>query len=176
MKYVVIAVTVLLLLSTGAYALYFYSMRNAQMGEVACTLEAKQCPDGSYVGRVGPNCEFAACPTVDTHTPGEEEVSVQLNQSKSAYGVTLTPIAVLEDSRCPSDVTCVWEGRIRLQVRIQSGLGTATSIFSLGDTITTEAEAITLIEVRPYQRSDRAITDDEYEFIFLVKKRAPLKG
>jgi hypothetical protein len=28
---------------------------------VACTMEAKMCPDGSYVGRVGPNCEFASC-------------------------------------------------------------------------------------------------------------------
>lgn len=27
----------------------------------ACTQEAKQCPDGSYVGRTGPNCEFEAC-------------------------------------------------------------------------------------------------------------------
>lgn len=24
----------------------------------ACSQEAKQCPDGSYVGRTGPNCEF----------------------------------------------------------------------------------------------------------------------
>ena len=30
--------------------------------EVACTMEAKQCPDGSYIGRTGPKCEFAACP------------------------------------------------------------------------------------------------------------------
>lgn len=29
---------------------------------VACTLEAKLCPDGTPVGRVGPNCEFAPCP------------------------------------------------------------------------------------------------------------------
>lgn len=29
---------------------------------VACTMEAKLCPDGSAVGRVGPNCEFAPCP------------------------------------------------------------------------------------------------------------------
>jgi hypothetical protein len=27
-----------------------------------CTQEVKTCPDGSYVGRSGPNCEFAACP------------------------------------------------------------------------------------------------------------------
>ena len=30
---------------------------------VVCTMEAKICPDGSSVGRVGPNCEFAPCPT-----------------------------------------------------------------------------------------------------------------
>lgn len=29
---------------------------------VACTMDAKVCPDGSSVGRVGPNCEFAKCP------------------------------------------------------------------------------------------------------------------
>ncbi len=28
----------------------------------ACTEEAKLCPDGSGVGRTGPNCEFAPCP------------------------------------------------------------------------------------------------------------------
>ena len=33
---------------------------------VACTEEAKQCPDGSYVGRTGVNCEFTACPSVAT--------------------------------------------------------------------------------------------------------------
>lgn len=32
-------------------------------GQVSCTMEAKQCSDGSYVGRTGPNCEFAACPS-----------------------------------------------------------------------------------------------------------------
>ena len=29
---------------------------------VMCTQEAKLCPDGSYVGRTGPNCEFTPCP------------------------------------------------------------------------------------------------------------------
>jgi hypothetical protein len=27
-----------------------------------CTMDAKQCPDGSYVGRVPPSCQFAPCP------------------------------------------------------------------------------------------------------------------
>lgn len=42
---------------------------------VACTQEAKLCPDGSYVGRSGPNCEFARCGETRTGTstaPKEE--------------------------------------------------------------------------------------------------------
>jgi len=31
---------------------------------ILCTQEAKICPDGSSVGRTGPNCEFSPCPTV----------------------------------------------------------------------------------------------------------------
>jgi len=27
-----------------------------------CTDDAKGCPDGTVVGRTGPNCEFAPCP------------------------------------------------------------------------------------------------------------------
>lgn len=28
----------------------------------ACTMDAKMCADGSYVGRTAPHCDFAACP------------------------------------------------------------------------------------------------------------------
>lgn len=28
---------------------------------VVCTMDAKLCPDGSYVSRTGPNCEFTPC-------------------------------------------------------------------------------------------------------------------
>lgn len=28
----------------------------------ACPMDAMECPDGSWVGREGPNCEFAPCP------------------------------------------------------------------------------------------------------------------
>lgn len=30
--------------------------------KIVCTQDAKICPDGSYVSRVPPNCEFAPCP------------------------------------------------------------------------------------------------------------------
>ena len=31
-------------------------------GGRACKEDAKECPNGIYVGRIGPNCEFPPCP------------------------------------------------------------------------------------------------------------------
>lgn len=36
-----------------------------------CTQEAKQCPDGSYVGRTGPKCEFAECLNEQSSVPAD---------------------------------------------------------------------------------------------------------
>ena len=52
-------ITVLGVAVTAGGIFYF---THKPVGRVACTLEAKLCPDGSAVGRVGPNCEFAPCP------------------------------------------------------------------------------------------------------------------
>ena len=35
-----------------------------ELGSWACTADAMECPDGSYVGRVPPYCLFAPCPGV----------------------------------------------------------------------------------------------------------------
>jgi hypothetical protein len=57
--------------------------------QVACTQEAKQCPDGSYVGRSGPSCQFAACPSPSpTPTPSPLDCNGP-------------------DSGCPSGYTCI---------------------------------------------------------------------
>lgn len=40
---------------------------------VICTMDARQCPDGSFVGRTGPNCEFV-CP--DGNAPSEAGVPI----------------------------------------------------------------------------------------------------
>ncbi len=45
--------------------------KNADSGWIPCTQEAKLCPDGSYVGRTGPQCAFAACPGENAATPPE---------------------------------------------------------------------------------------------------------
>ncbi len=62
------------LIAVAVGGLLFYLNRdNGVLGDnnrsVACTMEAKLCPDGSYVGRAGPSCEFKACPGETNTTP-----------------------------------------------------------------------------------------------------------
>lgn len=38
----------------------------------SCTMEAKICPDGSAVGREGPDCAFAECPDQPASNNKEE--------------------------------------------------------------------------------------------------------
>ena len=57
---------------------------------VACTMEAKLCPDGSYVGRSGPNCEFAACPTAASSTPHRTVSIASLSPVSGVIGTSVT--------------------------------------------------------------------------------------
>jgi len=59
-----IIILVILILSVGG----FYFFTNKKVNTVACAQEAMICPDGSAVGRTGPNCAFAPCPTVQDPT------------------------------------------------------------------------------------------------------------
>jgi hypothetical protein len=62
-----ILITILIFLLLAVFAGFWFGLRFIA-GEykpaepIVCTMEAKLCPDGSYVGRTGPNCEFAPCP------------------------------------------------------------------------------------------------------------------
>jgi len=68
----IIWIVVVLIFIVGAY-LYFTRTKDATdttvANQVACTIEAKLCPDGSYVSRSGPDCAFTACPTPPAVTP-----------------------------------------------------------------------------------------------------------
>ena len=69
--YSIIGIAVILFFVGGAVGVgYFYwdditnFLSSKDEGPVACAMDAKICPDGSSVGRVPPDCEFAECPCV----------------------------------------------------------------------------------------------------------------
>ena len=52
---------IIFIVSIGALV-WFYSGPSEEGESVYCTLDAMLCHDGSYVGRVPPDCEFRECP------------------------------------------------------------------------------------------------------------------
>lgn len=55
-----LALLIVIILATIMYFISDITPTN----KIACTQEALICPDGSSVGRTGPRCEFAPCPTL----------------------------------------------------------------------------------------------------------------
>lgn len=49
---------------------------NKNSDDVFCAADAKLCPDGSSVGRSGPNCEFNACPAPTSNENSNTNASV----------------------------------------------------------------------------------------------------
>ncbi len=78
---------------------------------VLCTMDAFICPDGSGVGRVGPNCEFEACPGMCSFDGEMYDVGDEFPDTESCntcecvdvdgnVGVSCTEI------NCPNELTC----------------------------------------------------------------------
>jgi hypothetical protein len=86
-----------------------------------------------------PACAFAAalgCATMEPTIPAEPGIAFQLRVGKTAAlngsGARITFKQVKEDSRCPTDVTCVWAGDARIELTIsRSGSSDDTKFLSL---------------------------------------------
>ncbi len=99
---------------------------------------------------------------------GSADIGGALGQTATAYGIAVTPLAVVEDSRCPSGVQCIQAGRVRVHVRISSALGTREQVLSPGDTARTGNESVTLMNVSPYPAAGVPTSAADYRFVFRV--------
>ena len=66
-------IILVVLIGLGVWYFQTSTQKENTPGTQACTEEAKICPDGTAVGRTGPNCEFAACPTGGTTTTPSDQ-------------------------------------------------------------------------------------------------------
>lgn len=166
-----IAIVIALLIAAAVFSYErFYGSGNPAPPVVACTEEAKLCPDGSAVGRIGPNCEFAECPAL----PKTATVA-GLNQRIFTEGIFITPLQVEEDSRCPADAVCVWAGAVKLLVKLERETEIQETVLTLGSPITFAGERVSLDAVSPAPRAGKTIAPEEYRFSFLVTESVALQ-
>lgn len=60
---IIFSVLAIIIVGSLAYGSYWFVNQKSNAPEqIFCAQEALGCPDGSYVGRTGPKCEFKACP------------------------------------------------------------------------------------------------------------------
>lgn len=93
-------------------------------------------------------------------------VRAGIGQTISVDGPHVSPLAVLEDSRCPKAVQCVWAGRVRISVRIDLGARSETRELELNRPVHVADGALELVEVLPDKMTDRMILPEDYQFGF----------
>jgi hypothetical protein len=102
--------------------------------------------------------------------PTSATLQVSIGQSATGLGVTLTPLEVMSDSRCPANVNCIWAGTVTVRTKVKNEVATSEATFELGKPIPLGNENIALTAVSP-QKTQSAIATSSYVFTFEVTKR-----
>lgn len=91
-------------------------------------------------------------------------VVAKLGEKITFPNLSLTITEVIEDSRCPKDVTCIQAGT----VRVRAVLSGADVVLPLGKAVTVSGHTITLTSAIPEKISTQTIAGGEYRFTLSV--------
>ena len=114
----------------------------------------------------------------EVHASGEAVIgqpfNLGVNQTASIEpeGIGVTFVSVTEDSRCPSDVECIWAGRVSIAVEISSSSDDSHLELTLGggqsSAKTFGNYSIMLVNVQPYPVSTEEISPSDYVATLVV--------
>lgn len=79
--------------------------------------------------------------------------------------ITVTFDAVTEDSRCPSDVTCVWAGNAGIRLTLTGGDDTDVVIVNstlVPHTASFAGYTLRFVDLTPYPASEQPTDEDDY--------------
>ncbi len=125
------------------------------------------------VQAIGPNIR---CRDSSAGPGAQVEVAIGETVPIGSDGLSLTFLEVSEDSRCPSDVVCVWAGRSTISVNIRrDGSSLGDFGLTLGEgaaapVVEREGYRIRLTALEPYPISTRPTSSDQYLAILTVSK------
>ena len=125
----------------------------------------------------------AAAGCVSRPNPPAMTPSAALNETAVVDGVAIRPLALLEDSRCPERVQCVWAGRVRIramisprQVTIPAGPNAPTTAvareidMTQGQPVVEFGRALVLSSVYPAPLTPGIIEPRAYRFTFAAAR------
>ena len=78
----------------------------------------------------------------------------------------LTPLAIIEDTRCPADVQCFHGGELTVSTRIAATQGTQPGPLTLGDPYAVMGRTYVLATAAPLPTAGGDIPAGDYRFVF----------
>lgn len=116
-------------------------------------------------------CSGSTEPQLDSNAsmvPATTEVTLRYGEDRQLDNsvLRLTFARVVEDSRCPVDVVCVWAGNAVVEIGIAAGMGPTVplQINALLDPryVDWSGIRVTVLELNPAPRSDTPIKPEDY--------------
>lgn len=105
----------------------------------------------------------------------DQPFTLFVRQKATIEDLQIRFISVPEDSRCPSDVSCVWAGNAKIVLGVSLHESTTETAITLNSN-TEPAEAvyegfrIRVVDLKPIPRSDRTINPAEYRVTLIVSR------
>jgi len=109
---------------------------------------------------------YRNAPIVDNGPPAAQGAAVALRQPVQAGPVVATPMAVVEDSRCPENARCVWAGRLIVKTRIDGAGWRETADLTLGEPVPVRDVTVSLVAGLPEKQAERETAPAEYRFAY----------
>ena len=88
----------------------------------------------------------------------ETVFNVQLTKTSTHAGVSITLVAVVEDSRCPRDTTCIWAGKAVVKILVRAS----------GE----DAQEMTVV----FQNESQSVIATKEDIVFTALKLLPYPG
>lgn len=101
-----------------------------------------------------------------TFPPAEAGPTAGIGQVAYTNGIRVRPLQVVEDSRCPSNVQCVWAGRLIVRSDIIGGSWHRVIDLELGKGQPVADGTLTLVSAVPAKVAGAELDPRSYRFTF----------
>ncbi len=91
---------------------------------------------------------LGACATLPTAAIRSDGLA-RLGEATRVGALVVTPRALVEDSRCPINVRCVWAGRAIVRTEVAGAGWRKTLNLTLGERITMQGTTLALTSIEP---------------------------
>ena len=106
-----------------------------------------------------------------------QDFDLKINQEAMVEGEGLAVVfeSVLEDGRCPEDVTCVWSGNAKIRIG-SSKQKHAPAPIELNTNVEPKSSSyldyeIKLVALKPRPKADKPVQTSEYKATLIITKK-----